>query len=286
MPNLPAVAGRVGSSAVPTPQRIIDGGHPGYAFMGRTRVVPIQDQIYGLILPRQGFPSPHAVAGASVADSIRLGSGSGKGRTARITGRSPFTRRGCPPGTKRCPDGHCTPKELKCVTFPGVAGASMADAIRLASGGGKSVAGSNVPPSYPDYPGNQHRAEAVRRGIAGAPSHPAYPGNGQRRDVGRARGIRGGMAGSNYPPSYPDYPGNPQRRDSTRGRGTRGGMAGAMAHSLDFPDAVRHGFAGRGHVGHHHHGHGGACCDSCAHGGPCEGCDGHGGCGKPNCGCN
>lgn len=65
MTQLPAVAHRVHSSCVPTPQRIINGG-----FAGCT--VPIEDQIYGKILPRQGFPAPRAVAGRSRADVIRL----------------------------------------------------------------------------------------------------------------------------------------------------------------------------------------------------------------------
>ena len=65
MPQLPALAHQVRSACLPTPQRIMQCG-----FAGQT--VPIEDQIYGMILPRQGFPAPRAVVGRSQADAIRL----------------------------------------------------------------------------------------------------------------------------------------------------------------------------------------------------------------------
>ena len=141
----------------------------------------------------------------------------------------------------------------------GVAGASRADAIRLASGRGVAGGSDNPPPFevFPDYPGNYQRHVAARQV--------------DHRARGGMAGRCGVAGGTNYPPSYPDYPGNPQRRDVARANRARGGMAG---------------FAGHGHHGHNHGGHDEPCCGSCAGGGPCEGCDGAGGCGKSNCACN
>ena len=338
MPHLPAAAHRVGSSAVPTPQRIIDGGHPGFSGHPQ-RTVPVESQIYGMILPRQGFPSPRVVAGASHVDAIRHQRGGGArsnkscinkrvlqgysvAQAKKMCSTSRPTRRGRKHGyagdqwdncyatcmqtsnPSLCVDVNCTkylgipdqtpssssrPAAIRGAAIRGAvrragkrrvkrkakkrkakrmafAGKSNADAVRLASGGSGVL------------------CRASHRGVAGADVPPAfgtfrdYPGSGQRHDARQraAGGGRGGMAGSMYPPSYPDYPGNAQRRDASRGRGVRGGMAGYAGHGHD-------------HDHDHHHDHGKSdepCCDSCKGGGPCEGCDGAGGCGKPNCACN
>lgn len=269
MPVLPPVAHQVRSASVPTPLRIATGSlHDPRGFAGNGH----PQQVYEMM--RQGGSG---MAGASRADAVRLASGRGVRSTPpKRAGRKV---RGCTSPKVPCEiiPGHwsCLPAGSKCAGGSFM-GKSRADAIRLASGAG--VAGSSMgPPAYttfPSYPGNLQRRDAVarvRRGrsVAGGAccDSCAHGGSCEGGGGAVAGGCCGGMAGAMKPPSFPDYPGNRQRRDARMRRAIAGGH-----HHHDHH--------------HDHHDHGGACCDSCAHGGPCEGCDGAGGCGKPNCKCN
>jgi hypothetical protein len=303
MPVLPQVAHQVRSSAVPTPLRIATGSlHEPQGFAGNGYPRQVYDTM------RQGGSS---VAGASRADAIRLNRGRKcpKGQVL-VNGQCKWPPIVLPPDTGnplggrkkrpvragrglRAPQGlrACTPPRVPCEIMPGhwsclpegskcaggsFMGKSYADAVRLSSGSG--VAGSSMgPPAYttfPSYPGNLQRRDAVartRRGrsVAGGACCSSCAHGGTCEGEAVAGGC-GGMAGAMKPPVFPSYPGNSQRRDARARRAIAGGHHHHDGHHHD----------------HHHDDHGGACCDSCAHGGPCEGCDGAGGCGKPNCKCS
>lgn len=296
MPHLPAIAHRTGSAVIPTPEHIIRGHHPdapGHAHDFR-RVIAGQrsavggnvdrhrgqrrtpSQIYGMVLPRPaGF------------------SGAQRGQASQIYGmvlpRQGFSGNTCPAGTvyshaKKA----CVPRKIKPVggacPFPPCP--DVRTALILAGAKRKKrrsiprlstrmgLAGAMDPASYPDYPGNYHRTEAIK-------NRRAYAG-GERPMKEDAACFHGCMnefiIGDDPDPEMFSW-----CVDHCRGQ-KKGSPTGTVkAHSA----RSRHrGFAGGDPRDHAHEHAGGACCDSCAGGGPCEGCDGAGGCGKPNCGCN
>lgn len=306
-PRLPALAHRVGShniDTVPTPEHMIHGHHPlkthhhrdfhrGIAGHGHEdnepyhyehqiygKVLPQggytgqshrghrqKFQIYGMVLPRSGFvgrdvKTALAMAGAAKKKAKKTRGGGMKfddfssSRTQRRNMSLAAKRRRVAMRKKMGFSGkaHTVTGRL------GLAGSAHTLSGRLGLAGRKHTmtgrlglagfgfSGADAPPSYPDYPGNAQRTAIMRR-------------------------AQRALAGADRPPSYPDYPGNAQRA----------GFAGGLDSECM---RCAHGDP-RHHHHEHDHGHGDdePCCESCATGGPCEGCDGAGGCGKPNCGC-